>query len=169
MRAVRLLVLLVALCASQAMAGAPAVLFKEGNVVMTANEIDVQEGLVQLELAPGLVASARSGTHFTLAGDTDGTRELVVFTGVVNLVDTRGAGVAELIAGRYELRFGERLDVSTPWGAGGLGEERRGFLLSDVGWARQNEVLQIPTQPLVQGIFGAINPVLRSLFGRPQR
>lgn len=162
-----LAVLPAALPGAQAQAAAPVVLFEHGNVVMTADEVDVRDGLVQLELAPGIVASAKSGTHFALSGDAHDARELVVFTGAVNIVDTRGGGMAELIAGRYSLRFAPALEVSTPRDATLLGQENRGFLLSDVGWARQQDALKIPTQPLVQGIFGTITPMLRSLFSRP--
>ena len=166
-RRFRPLLLLVALLAAQAQAATPTVLFQHGEVLLSADEVDVRQGLVQLELSPGVVASAKTGTHFKLSVDAEDAPELVVLTGVVSLVDTRGGGVAELTAGRYGLRFASGLEVTTPREAGLLGQENRGFLLSDVGWARQNDALKIPTQPLVQGIFGAINPVLRSLFNRP--
>lgn len=162
-----LLLALAALPAAPLQAATPEVLFEHGDVVRTADEVHVRDGLVQLELAPGIVASAKTGARFALSAEAPDARDLVVFTGVVNIVDTRVGGMAELIAGRYSLRFAPALEVSTPRDATLLGQESRGFLLSDVGWARQNDALMIPTQPLVQGIFGAINPVLRSFFGRP--
>ncbi|HET7133009.1 MAG TPA: hypothetical protein VFJ95_12215 [Gammaproteobacteria bacterium] len=163
----RFFLVLVALAAADAQAGAPVVLFQHGDMAIRGDEVDVRQGLVQLELAPGVVASAKTGAHFTFAADADDAVELVVLSGIVNVVDTRGGRIAEMSAGKYALRLAGGLELAKAWPGGVLGEERRGFLLSDVAWVRQNDVLKIPTQPLVQGFFGAITPLARSLFGRP--
>ncbi|OGA69000.1 MAG: hypothetical protein A3G81_08370 [Betaproteobacteria bacterium RIFCSPLOWO2_12_FULL_65_14] len=145
----------VLVCAAEAAADPATVVFQRGDIGRTPDgEVRVRSGLLQLELAPGVVLSASAGAAFRMAG----TDEITVLDGAVRVLHVPSDTVGELRPGRYRLELADRLAVlALPETLGAFAlirDHGPGVHLADGVMLRQDQALWIPTADLVRAIFG---------------
>ena len=119
----------------------------------------VRSGVVQIEIAPGMVLSAATGARFRL-GENGAPPELIVDAGTVRIVVTEANALYELREGRYRVQP----DASVIAVAGDLPalealdlkdlSYRHSAMLADLAMVRQDRLLQFDTQQFVRGLFG---------------
>lgn len=146
-------------------AAVPGALFEHGDILAGApgERIEVRSGLLQLELAPGIVASARGGTLFQVKPEPSGksTLEFTVFEGSLRIVQL---GTDQLLVagpGQYVLRISDRLMLRATDAPGFSADALRRFEtgyrqevnLADSVLLRQNEALKVDTLSFIRGIF----------------
>jgi len=148
-----------------AAAGVPGAVFEHGDILAGApgEPIQVRTGLLQLELAPGIVASARGGTALQMNSKpaAQGALEFTVLRGSLRIVQTSSEQLVVVGPGRYALTVSDRLSLSRKnapqvpdYGLRHLDiDYRQGINLADSILLRQNEKLQVDTRSFVQSIF----------------
>lgn len=148
-----------------AAAGVPGALFEHGDILAGApgEPILVRTGLLQLELAPGIVASARGGTVLQVNSKpaAQGALEFTVLQGSLRIVQTRTEHLVVVGPGQYALTMSDRLLVrpkNAPVAPDDASRHldidyRQGVNLADSILLRQNEKLQVDTRTFVQQIF----------------
>lgn len=152
-------------CCCSAAAGVPGAVFEHGDIVAGApgEPIEVRSGLLQLELAPGVVASAQGGTVLQVNSKpaSQGALDFTVLKGSLRIVRTGSDDLVVVGPGRYALTRSDRLSVrrtSAPQAPDEASRHldidyRQGVNLADSILLRQNEKLQIDTRTFVQNIF----------------
>ena len=152
-----------ALAFGAAVSAEPRLLFVAGDVERDAESgrTIVRSGLVQQEVAPGVVISAASGADYRLQqGPSEA--ELTVMQGEVRVL-ARDAGVLyRLGEGRYRVRpqasalLVEQVDRSSREPE--MLTKRVALPLADVVWLRQEEVLRIDARDLARGVLSLFRP-----------
>ena len=158
------------LAGAAAFAGVPGAVFEHGDIHADTPDgpIEVRSGLLQLELAPGVIASASGGTTLQVARAraAQGTIDVRVLQGSLRIVRLGTNRLAIVGPGRYVINTTKGLGIG-PKDALGSSDDalrhlyvdyRPGFQLVDSIMLRQNEALQVDTRSFVRGIFG--------IFGR---
>lgn len=153
-------------------AASAGVLFEHGEIARAPDgTMRVRSGLLQLELAPGVVLSAPGGAVFRVAPADPAAphAELTVLEGAVRVTQVQTDTMRELPPGRYHIDFTERVTLAQDFGplepAPSYDDYRPGVRLADGVMLRQNEATHIPTAPLVKAIFRPFS----QLFRRPAR
>ena len=162
---VRLIAAIAGFASACAAAAVPGALFEHGEILAGApgEPIQVRTGLLQLEIAPGIVASAQGGTIFQVQSRPaeKGALEFTVFEGSLRIVQPETDRLVVVGPGRYALSMSDRLMVratSTPETPADASRQfeidyRQGVNLADAILLRQNEKLAVDTRTLIQSIF----------------
>ncbi len=144
-------------------AGVPGAVFEHGDIAAGSpgDPVAVHSGLLQVELAPGVVASASGGTtlQWMPRASTPGI-DLTVLQGSVRLIQTRDGKLSILGPGRYRMLVGETLSIVPLTGevsedASRLldADYRQRVNLADSILLQQDKKLQVDTRSFVQQIF----------------
>ena len=145
------------LACAAAHAGVPESIFEHGDIDVQADGlVTVRSGLVQIELAQGIVLSAPRGAQFSLAprGTADRARELTVHAGAVRVLKLDTQQLTELAPGNYRIGAARSLAVAVdPLNSSRLGDGRPDLRLTDMVLVRQNTALQIPTEVFLRSFF----------------
>ena len=121
----------------------------------------VRSGVLQIEIAPGMVLSAATGAQFRLSeSETPRALELLVDAGSVRVVMTEAGAFYELEKGRYRVQPDASAlaiaDASPPLEALDLKDLslRHSVVLADSAMLRQDRLLQVDTRQFVRGLLG---------------